>query len=98
MSSQTRAQLVRHHAKRGWLLFVPLPGNVSEWPEATWSTSTVPTIAQRTRALAELGFTYADGHEGWDWVEEEQEDDRSRVRLSACASVRPTVRQVSTDE
>ncbi|MFF9345630.1 DUF6303 family protein [Streptomyces sp. NPDC014734] len=72
-----------------WRLYVTLPGPVSRWPEHDFGpTPTVPTPAERSRALAGLGFVFTEGAE-WEWREysETLDDDTSPVRLLASVRV-----------
>ncbi|MFI6726795.1 DUF6303 family protein [Streptomyces atratus] len=74
-----------------WRLYVALLGGpVSQWPEHDFGpTVTVPTVAERSRALTALGFMFTDGAE-WEWTEysETHGDDTSLVRLLASIRVR----------
>ncbi|MFC9623406.1 DUF6303 family protein [Streptomyces sp. NPDC056930] len=74
-----------------WRLYVALTGvPVSEWPEHDFGpTATAPTVADRSRALAALGFVFIDGAE-WEWTEyrETHGDDTAPVRLLASIQVR----------
>lgn len=72
-----------------WTLYVALLGvPVSQWPEHDFGTEVVPTPAERSRALTDLGFVFTDGAE-WVWQEypEGQDDDTSPVRLLASVRV-----------
>ncbi|WWM26125.1 DUF6303 family protein [Streptomyces sp. B21-104] len=73
-----------------WCLYVVLMGvPVSQWPEHSFGrTVQVPTVDERSRALATLGFVFTDGAE-WEWTEysERPDDDTSPVRLLASAQV-----------
>ncbi|MCX4549454.1 DUF6303 family protein [Streptomyces sp. NBC_01500] len=73
-----------------WRLYVVvLEGRVSQWPEYDFGpTAAVPTVAERSRALAGLGFVFTDGAE-WEWTEysETHGDDTSPVRLLASVLV-----------
>ncbi len=73
-----------------WCLYVVLMGvPVSQWPEHHFGpTAMVPTLVERSRALAALGFVFTDGAE-WQWVEysETHGDDASPVRLLASIRV-----------
>ncbi|MFJ3594406.1 DUF6303 family protein [Streptomyces sp. NPDC090231] len=75
----------------GWRLYVVLLGDlVSEWPEHDFAPGlTVPTPAERSRALTALGFVFTDGAE-WEWEEYSATtgDDTSPVRLLASIRVR----------
>ncbi|MEV7638547.1 DUF6303 family protein [Streptomyces rubiginosohelvolus] len=72
-----------------WTLYVVLLGvPVSQWPEHDFGTGVVPTPAERSRALTDLGFVFTDGA-AWAWEEypERSDDDSSPVRLLASARV-----------
>ncbi|MFI1905193.1 DUF6303 family protein [Streptomyces microflavus] len=72
-----------------WTLYVVLMGvPVSQWPEHDFGTEVVPTLAERSRALTDLGFVFTDGAE-WAWEEypERPDDDSSPVRLLASVQV-----------
>ncbi|MET8740313.1 DUF6303 family protein [Streptomyces sp. NPDC004728] len=75
-----------------WRLYVALMGvPVSQWPEHHFGrTLTVPTAAERSRALTALGFVFIDGTE-WEWTEcrETHGNDASPVLLLASIRVRP---------
>ncbi len=75
-----------------WQVYVVMTGLVSEWPTYTWPPSLeIPTPAQREAALAELGYTLADGA-GWQWSEDtgpEYHDHPARIALLASADVEP---------
>ncbi|MCX5110671.1 DUF6303 family protein [Streptomyces sp. NBC_00378] len=74
-----------------WRLYVVLLGGlVSQWPEHDFGpVVTVPTVAERSRALAALGFVFIDGAE-WEWTEDNEThgDDTSPVLLLASIRVR----------
>ncbi|MCY0920006.1 MULTISPECIES: DUF6303 family protein [unclassified Streptomyces] len=75
-----------------WQLYVAMTGLVSEWPTFTWPTSSeIPSVHQRLRALTELGFTLAEDAE-WEWTEStgpEYHPHPVRVLLLGSAKVRP---------
>ncbi|MEV4557775.1 DUF6303 family protein [Kitasatospora sp. NPDC049285] len=76
-----------------WVLFVVTPG-MNPWPEHAWRYyhGTAPTIAERTAALAELDFAYADDHRDWSWEEiQVDQGDDAPVELTATARVRPAM-------
>lgn len=82
-----RAQM----ATRGghWRLYVVLLNTWDQWPGMEWSrTAPVPTLAERERALAGLGYEIAPGAE-WEWCEDTEtpEDSASPVLLIAAATV-----------
>ncbi|MFD0380143.1 DUF6303 family protein [Streptomyces sp. NPDC127112] len=52
-----------------WQVYVARTGLVCEWPAFTWPASAeIPTIAERSAALADLGFALAEDAE-WEWME-----------------------------
>jgi hypothetical protein len=64
-----------------------------DWPEYPWpDTAAVPTPAQRSAALAELGYRPAPGAE-WEWTEGAPEATPTRqvtaVTLLAAVTVQP---------
>ncbi|WP_078882958.1 DUF6303 family protein [Streptomyces sp. NRRL S-1314] len=72
-----------------WRLYVVLYGE-TEWPTFRWErTRPVPTVAERRRALAALGYELAPGAV-WSWTEDSRDpdDDASPVLLIAAAAVR----------
>ncbi|MET7366219.1 DUF6303 family protein [Streptomyces sp. NPDC005566] len=74
-----------------WRLYVVLMDvPVSQWPEHDFGpTPVVPTVGERSRVLAALGFVFTDGAE-WEWTEygKTNGDDASPVRLLASIRVR----------
>ncbi|MEV6141902.1 DUF6303 family protein [Streptomyces sp. NPDC051992] len=74
-----------------WCLYVALMGvPVSHWPKHCFGpAAVVPTVAERSRALTELGYVFMDGAE-WEWEEysETTGDVTSPVRLLASIRVR----------
>lgn len=86
MSEHTAQLSIR---TRRWTLYVALLGiPVSQWPEHDFGTGVVPTPAERSRALTDLGFVFTDGAE-WVWQEypERPDDDTSPVQLLASVRV-----------
>ncbi|MFG2293386.1 DUF6303 family protein [Streptomyces sp. NPDC048603] len=85
----SRAHLVCRGGR--WRLFVLLPGE-SEWPTHYFPGALAPTVEQRSRVLAALGYTPTDGSE-WSWTEDSErfEDPASPVLLIACMPVVPSV-------
>ncbi|CAM5287875.1 DUF6303 family protein [Streptomyces griseomycini] len=74
---------------RTWRLYVVLFGE-SGWPTVRWERpGPVPTVAERRRALAELGYEVASGA-GWSWSEDSRDpdDDSTPVLLIAAVEVR----------
>ncbi|MFF1338137.1 DUF6303 family protein [Streptomyces sp. NPDC058290] len=64
-----------------------------DWPEHLFArTSPVPTLAERTTALAVLGYQVEDGQR-WEW--NELDDDTGPVRLFASIKVRQIASEAS---
>lgn len=85
--SEHTAQLSSRDGR--WILYVVLLGvPVSQWPEHDFGPGNVPTPAERSGALTDLGFVFTDGAE-WAWEEhsERPDDDSSPVRLLASVQV-----------
>ncbi|MFJ2717464.1 DUF6303 family protein [Streptomyces sp. NPDC087437] len=60
-------------SKARWELYLVVYNSSEPWPTYTWPVSRrhqVPTIAERTEALAQLGYAPAPGSE-WEWTEGE---------------------------
>jgi hypothetical protein len=77
------------HTGRAWRLYVVLYG-VPDWPTFRWErTGPVPTVAERRRALASLGYEVAPGAV-WSWTEDSRDpdDDGTPVVLIAAVTVR----------
>ncbi|MFI7352721.1 DUF6303 family protein [Streptomyces avidinii] len=72
-----------------WEVYVVSSGVPSlNWPEHDFGHSApVPTLAERTEALAGLGYEATDGA-AWQW-QELHSDATARVRLLAALDVRP---------
>ncbi|MFI2423470.1 DUF6303 family protein [Streptomyces sp. NPDC018955] len=73
---------------RAWRLYVVLYGE-TEWPTFRWErTGPVPTLAERRRALAALGYEVAPGA-AWSWTEDSRDpdDDSTPVVLIAAVTV-----------
>ncbi|MFF4821323.1 DUF6303 family protein [Kitasatospora sp. NPDC001309] len=86
--TEYRAQMYRRPGV-GWVLFVAVPGLVSDWPERDFATTDgkPPTRAERDAVLAAWGYVRVTGDGGvWSW-EETQESDDEVVSLSAAALV-----------
>ncbi|WP_438314529.1 DUF6303 family protein [Streptomyces sp. HUAS TT3] len=82
--------LKAHMSNRaGWHLFVVLM-NETRWPSHDWPDgATIPTLAERARVLADLGYAVEPGTE-WSWIEgDPAEDWDAPVLLMASVSVRP---------
>ncbi|MGY3202755.1 DUF6303 family protein [Streptomyces sp. TE5632] len=72
-----------------WRLYVVLYGE-SQWPTVRWERSgPVPTVAERRRTLAGLGYEVAPGAQ-WSWTEDSRDpdDDSTPVLLIAAVTVR----------
>ncbi|MFF1779619.1 DUF6303 family protein [Streptomyces virginiae] len=72
----------------GWEIYIvtdsPLPG---DWPEHSFDrVSPVPTLAERTSALAVLGYEVVDGAK-WEWHELD-DGDTGPVRFLGVLDVR----------
>ncbi|MFI1867375.1 DUF6303 family protein [Streptomyces jumonjinensis] len=85
--STFRAQMV-WRADGRWHLYVVLFG-VSRWAEHRFAPGPVPTRAERSQALARLGYELVPGAE-WVWTEDGERpgDDTSAVLLIAATTVR----------
>ncbi|WP_330239470.1 DUF6303 family protein [Streptomyces sp. NBC_00525] len=73
-----------------WRLYVAVYGGlVSEWPEFVFDGAAVPSVQDRSRALAVLGYTFT-GDPVWDWIEDHVpgDDPAGPVRLIASVRVR----------
>ncbi|MFF1495871.1 DUF6303 family protein [Streptomyces sp. NPDC058304] len=74
-----------------WRLYVALMG-VSSWPERRWSrAASIPTLADRAQALADLGYEILPDRE-WEWLEDRVDpfNAGSSVLLIASVDVRRT--------
>jgi hypothetical protein len=72
-----------------WELYVVTDGTSLKWPEHFFKrTAPVPTVQERTDALALLGYAVADGA-AWEWGERPT-GVTDRVKLLAAIEVRPT--------
>lgn len=71
-----------------WELYVVTDGASLAWPEHSFErTGPVPTLQERTNALALLGYMIPDGAE-WEW-QELPGGVMDRVELLAAVDVRP---------
>ncbi|OEJ59711.1 hypothetical protein BGM19_18690 [Streptomyces agglomeratus] len=90
MAPTFTAQMAVSQTTGCWRLYVALLGvPVSQWPEHDFGQgAVVPTVAERSRALNALGFTFTDGTE-WEWTETSNtvDDAASPVRLIASITV-----------
>ncbi|MFP8961938.1 DUF6303 family protein [Streptomyces nanhaiensis] len=92
MAGTFTAQLATRGGR--WHLYVALPGTGERWPEHDFGPrTTVPTLAERSRALNALGYTLTDDAE-WTWVEDSETpgDPASPVLLIAATRVREAAR------
>jgi hypothetical protein len=92
MADTFTAQLATRGGR--WHLYVALPGTGESWPDHDFGTrTTVPTRAERSRAVNALGYTLTDGAE-WTWVEDSEvhDDPASPVLLIAATRVREAAR------
>ncbi|WP_103546633.1 DUF6303 family protein [Streptomyces sp. SM1] len=74
---------------RAWRLYVVVYGG-TEWPTFRWErTGPVPTVAERRRVLAALGYEVVPGAV-WSWIEDSRDlgDDSTPVVLIAAVDVR----------
>ncbi|MFE7354730.1 DUF6303 family protein [Streptomyces sp. NPDC057543] len=72
-----------------WELYVVTDGPSTDWPEYFFDRVVpVPTLDERVRALAALGFKLATDAE-WEW-QELRSGPMDRVELLAAADVLPT--------
>ncbi|MFD4144347.1 DUF6303 family protein [Streptomyces sp. NPDC058572] len=87
----TQAQLAPCLVTGRWRLYVALFGvSASQWPAYELNPGPrVPSVQERSRALAALGYVFTDGA-AWRWAEERQAPDEpdTPVRLFATAEVR----------
>ncbi|MBW8087778.1 hypothetical protein IGW14_06885 [Streptomyces hygroscopicus subsp. hygroscopicus] len=104
MTTTITAQMSQRIGANGrsyWRIYVCLMGE-SHWPEHVFRGTKVPTLAQRSAALASLGYTVAlpQGAGGfWDWSEDSADcdDPSSAVTLIASVPVRPVQRKALRD-
>ncbi|MER7664860.1 DUF6303 family protein [Streptomyces sp. NPDC096193] len=90
MAATFTAQMSRRAATGGWRLYVARLDGQSHWPEqdlGRWAA--VPTVQQRSRAVAALGYVLTDDTD-WEWTEDSAilGDPSSAVVLIASATVR----------
>ncbi|MBM9620581.1 hypothetical protein JE024_17890 [Streptomyces zhihengii] len=80
--------MASHRETGQWRLYVVIFG-ASEWPTYDFDGPGVPTVQERSRALAALGYVFTDGP-GWEWTEDVTPDDdpAAPVVLIAFTSVR----------
>ncbi|MFE7383502.1 DUF6303 family protein [Streptomyces zhihengii] len=62
------AQMAASPETGRWRLYIVVFG-ATDWPTYTFDGPGVPTVEQRSRALAALGYASTDGP-GWDWTED----------------------------
>ncbi|MEU6282099.1 DUF6303 family protein [Streptomyces sp. NPDC047028] len=72
-----------------WRLYVVLLGTTERWPEFSFGRRSVPTLAERSRALKRLGFEPVEDGE-WSWSEDSEivGDPTTAVILIATTQVR----------
>ncbi|MGW7457037.1 DUF6303 family protein [Streptomyces sp. NPDC054797] len=71
-----------------WELYIITEGHADDWPTHSFGrTSPTPTLAERTAALAGLGYE-AEGGAAWEWMELAN-GDMDSVELLASYDVRP---------
>ncbi|MFJ8161180.1 DUF6303 family protein [Streptomyces sp. NPDC096136] len=71
-----------------WEIYIVTDGPAHNWPACDFRrTQPIPTLAERTAALADLGFGAADGAM-WEWIEMDN-GDTGDVALLAAFDVRP---------
>ncbi|MFF3553449.1 DUF6303 family protein [Streptomyces tsukubensis] len=92
-----RAQMAMQAGR--WRVYVAQLGLVSEWPGYDWPAGRsmpVPSVAERRRVLAGLGFETVPGGR-WEWCEDstDPDDDRTAVILIAAVDVRPAAGDAS---
>ncbi|MFJ5553141.1 DUF6303 family protein [Streptomyces sp. NPDC093225] len=77
-------------SRDGWHLFVALEGGVADWPSHDWPDGApIPTVAERTAVLADLGYEIEPRAE-WSWVEDMlDEAGTAPAYLIAHVPVRP---------
>ncbi|WP_028814731.1 DUF6303 family protein [Streptomyces flavidovirens] len=90
MAATFTAQMTVSQTTGCWRLYVALLGvRAAPWPEHDFGHgAAVPTVAERSRALNALGYTFTDGTE-WEWTETSDtvDDAASPVRLIASITV-----------
>ena len=70
MTATFTAQMSRRAATGQWRLYVALLGGESHWPEQDLGRgAAIPTVQQRSRALAALGYVLTDGTDR-EWTED----------------------------
>lgn len=81
-----RAHLVNRDGR--WRLFVALPDGRRNWPTHYFEGAVAPTVEERSRVLAGLGYALTDDSE-WVWVEDSElvDDPASPVVLIAHTRV-----------
>lgn len=70
-----------------WELYIVTEGHADDWPTHCFDrTSPIPTLGERTAALAALGYVAADGAV-WEWTEM-TDGDTDGVDLLASFDIR----------
>ncbi|MFF7300282.1 DUF6303 family protein [Streptomyces sp. NPDC008265] len=71
-----------------WEIYIAIEGHSDDWPLHSFGrTAPTPTLAERTAALAGLGYEAADGA-AWEWIEMDN-DDTDAVEFRGSFEVRP---------
>jgi len=81
--------LKANRALAHWELYLVVYNTTEEWPAHKWPAARrhqVPTPAERTQALAELGYAPAPGAE-WQWQETESTDHGHAMEVSFLGSI-----------
>lgn len=82
--------LKANRALAHWELYLVVYNSTDAWPDYKWPASRrhqVPTLAERTQALAGLGYAPAPGAE-WEWQETESPAHGHPVEISFLGSIR----------
>lgn len=89
------SQRIGANGRSYWRIYVCLMGE-TYWPEHVFRGTKVPTLAQRSAALASLGYVVVelpddDEWRCWDWCESRSayDDPSGAVTLIASVQVRP---------
>ncbi|MFE1415333.1 DUF6303 family protein [Streptomyces sp. NPDC058746] len=71
-----------------WEIYIVIEGHSDDWPLHSFGrTSPTPTLAERTAALAGLGYEAVDGA-AWEWIEMDSAD-TDAVEFRGSFEVRP---------
>ncbi|WP_051892506.1 DUF6303 family protein [Streptomyces erythrochromogenes] len=72
-----------------WEIYIITEGHSDDWPLHSFGrTAPTPTLAERTAALAGLGYQAVDGA-AWEWIEMDN-NDTDAVEFRGSFEVRPT--------